>query len=139
MPTRDSEVEFRKVDLNEDFEIKNACIVCSVFTMQFLNRINRARFCKSVYDGLNDGGAFFICEKIYQETGMMQEVLSFSHYDHKRKSFSDSEILKKEKDLRYIMKPNTYRQNIDLLHNAGFREITAFWQSYNFIGIIAIK
>jgi len=139
MPENHNEVQFKKIDLNYDFEIKNACVVYSIFTMQFLNRMNRENFCKTVYDGLNNGGAFILCEKIYQENGMMQEVLSFSHYDYKCNHFTEEEIIKKEKDLRYIMKPNTLQKNMDLLNNVGFKTITTFWQSYNFIGIIAIK
>jgi tRNA (cmo5U34)-methyltransferase len=139
MPEYDSEIQFKKADLNNAFEIKNACIAYSIFTMQFLNKMSRDRFCKTIYDGLNDGGAFIICEKIYQENGMMQEILSFSHYDYKSKHFTEEEIVKKERDLRYIMKPNTLQENMELLQTAGFKTITSFWQSYNFIGIIAIK
>lgn len=139
MPVNDAEVEFKNADLNGVFEIKNACVVYSIFTMQFLNRMSREMYCKTVYDGLNKGGAFILCEKIYQENGMMQEVLSFSHYDYKCNHFTEEEIIKKEKDLRYIMKPNTLQQNMDLIKNAGFSTVTTFWQSYNFVGIIAIK
>lgn len=139
MPKHDNNIEFRVADLNVEFEIKNACIVYSIFTMQFLNRISRKKYCKTVYDGLNDGGAFILCEKIYQENGIMQDIVSFSHYDYKRIYFTEEEIIKKEKDLRYIMKPNTLQQNINLLQGSGFKTITTFWQSYNFVGIIAIK
>jgi tRNA (cmo5U34)-methyltransferase len=139
MPEYDSEVEFLKVDLDGKFEIKNACLVYSIFTMQFLNRISRANFCKTIYDGLNVGGAFILCEKIYQESGIMQEVLSFSHYDYKCQYFTEEEIVKKERDLRFIMKPNTMQENLKLLYGAGFTNIVQFWQSYNFVGLIAIK
>jgi tRNA (cmo5U34)-methyltransferase len=101
--------------------------------------MSRKYFCKTVYDGLNSGGAFILCEKVYQEIGIMQEILAFSHYDYKCNNFTEEEIIKKERDLRYIMKPNTLQQNIDLLKLAGFKNITTFWQSYNFIGLIAIK
>jgi tRNA (cmo5U34)-methyltransferase len=131
--------EFINADLNHSFEINNACIVYSVFTMQFLNRNSRKNYCQTVYDGLNIGGAFILCEKIYQEHGIMQEMLSFSHYDYKKTHFTDEQISSKERDLRYIMKPNTIKQNVDLLKSVGFKKITTFWQSYNFIGLIAIK
>lgn len=133
------DVVFKNVDLNQNFEIKNACLVYSIFTMQFLNRSKRSNFCKIVYEGLNIGGAFIVCEKIYQEDGLLQEILSFTHYDYKCQHFTEEEIIKKERDLRYIMKPNTLMANIQLLKTAGFSKITTFWQSYNFIGIIAIK
>lgn len=140
MPKQNTDgVTFINADLNEYFDIKNACIVYSIFTMQFLNRAKRDNFCKIVYDGLNVGGAFVVCEKVYQEDGLLQEILSFTHYDYKCQHFTEEEIIKKERDLRYIMKPNTLRANINLLKNAGFSKITTFWQSYNFVGIIAIK
>jgi len=139
MPQNDDYVTFKNCDLNENFDINNACIVYSIFTMQFLNRISRQNFCNTIYDGLNDGGALIISEKIYQDNGLMQEILSFSHYDYKCEHFSEEEIIKKEKDLRYIMKPNSMEENLNLLKNAGFEKITQFWQSYNFVGLIAIK
>ena len=136
---RENELEFKSADLSHQFEIKNACVVYSIFTMQFLNRDDREAYCKTVYDGLNKGGAFLLCEKIYQEEGLLQEVLSFSHHDYKAKHFSSDEIITKERDLRYIMKPNTLQENIDLLKSAGFQTITPFWQSYNFVGVILVK
>lgn len=139
MPEFDSEIDFKKVNLNETFEIKNSSIVYSIFTMQFLERKKRQNYCDIVYKGLNKGGAFILCEKIYQEDGYLQELMSFTHYDYKCKSFTEEEIIKKERDLRLIMKPNTLKQNIELLNNAGFDKIIQFWQSYNFVGLIAIK
>lgn len=139
LPKDQSDIEFKTIDLNSDFEIKNACIVYSIFTMQFLNKPSRENFCKTIYNGLNVGAALILCEKIYQENGVMQEILSFSHYDYKCLYFSEEEIIKKERDLRYIMKPSTLKQNIDILKEVGFETITTFWQSYNFIALIAIK
>jgi len=139
LPKEHDKIQFQNVDLENRFEIKNSCLVYSIFTMQFLNRHCRQNYCNTIYNGLNKGGALIICEKIYQENGMIQEILTFSHYEHKYKEFSENEIIKKEKDLRYIMKPNTMKDNIELLNNAGFKNITQFWQSYNFVGLIAIK
>ena len=132
-------INFKEVDLNGDFSLINASLVYSIFTLQFLKRERRGAFCDHVYKGLNKGGAFILCEKIYQEGGMMQEVMAFSHYDYKCKHFSEEEIIKKERDLRLIMKPNTLKQNMELLKESGFEAITPFWQSFNFIGLIAIK
>jgi len=139
MPKESEDVKFINVDLNDFFLIQNACLIYSIFTMQFLNREGRQSYCNLVYQGLNEGGAFILCEKIYQQDGLLQEVLSFTHYDYKCNHFTEEEIIKKERDLRYIMKPNTLQANIRLLNNAGFRKITTFWQSYNFVGLIAIK
>lgn len=139
LPKNENNIDFLNIDLNSDFEVKNACLVYSIFTMQFLNKSCRQNFCDIIYKGLNVGGAFILCEKIYQENGFMQEILSFTYYDYKSKNFSEKEIISKERDLRYIMKPNTMKENIELLNNSGFKKITTFWQSLNFIALIAIK
>jgi tRNA (cmo5U34)-methyltransferase len=39
MPKNDSQVDFINVDLNSSFDVTNACVVYSIFTMQFLNRL----------------------------------------------------------------------------------------------------
>lgn len=133
------DIEFIDVDLNKKFPINNACLVYSIFTMQFLNPSCRASFLSNIYEGLNYGGAFIICEKVYQDYGKIQEIMTFSHYDYKVKKFSTDEIISKERDLRYIMKPSTNKELNDLLYNVGFSQITQFWQMFNFKGYLAIK
>ena len=139
LPTSAIDVEFKNINLNDDFKLYNSCLVYSIFTMQFLNPIKKLQYLKNIYDGLNDGGCLIICEKIYQDNGKIQEILSFSHYDYKLNSFSSDDILKKEKDLRYIMKPNSESDLNNLIQKAGFKTFSTFWQMFNFKGIIAIK
>lgn len=130
---------FYPVDLNGDFEIKNACLVYSIFTMQFLKPSRRLNYLKTIYDGLNDGGALIISEKVYRSSGKIQEIMSFSYYDYKLKSFSPEEILSKEADLRYIMKPMNDNDLTRLIIDAGFKDVDILWQSFNFKCLIAIK
>lgn len=130
---------FYNIDLNTKFNISNACIIYSIFTMQFLNPSKRLSYIKNIYDGLNDGGVFILCEKVYQNNGKLQEIMTFSHYDYKLKNFNANEIIEKEKDLRYIMKPNTLQEIDNLLFDVGFTKTSIFWQMFNFKGIIALK
>jgi tRNA (cmo5U34)-methyltransferase len=130
---------FFNVDLNSNFCIKDACLVYSIFTMQFLNPSSRINYLKTIYDGLNRGGALIICEKLYQDNGKIQEIISFSHYDYKLNHFSSQEIIKKERDLRFIMKLCNYIELVNLLKEVGFEVISDFWQMFNFKGLIAIK
>jgi len=139
LPENTSDCKFENVDLNEDFDIDNACLVYSIFTMQFINPQKREKLINRIFDGLNKGGALIICEKVYQDSGKIQEILTFSHYDYKIKNFSTKEIISKERDLRYIMKPSTTTELNSLLNNVGFSHVTRFWQMFNFKGIIAIK
>jgi tRNA (cmo5U34)-methyltransferase len=136
----DEPISFLSEDLNTNFwDIDDACIVYSIFTMQFLKKSERSNYLETIYEGLVDGGALFLCEKIYQKHGLFQEVFSFSHYDYKENNFSPSTIYSKEKDLRSIMKPNTNVEILKMLKDAGFEKVTTFWQSFNFIGYLAVK
>ena len=130
---------FYAQDLNGHFDLKNACVVYSIFTMQFLNPSSRLQYLKQIYDGLNKGGALIICEKVYQEHGKIQEIISFSHYDYKLNHFTSDEIIKKERDLRFIMKPCLNQELTNIIKEAGFTMVSDFWQMFNFKGIIAIK
>lgn len=130
---------FFKYDLNQPFPLMNACVVYSIFTMQFLKPYSRHNYLKIIYDGLNEGGALFICEKVYQDNGKIQEIFSFSHYDYKLTHFSSNEIINKERDLRHIMKPSSESELYNLLKEVGFSNVNTFWQMFNFKGIIAIK
>ena len=130
---------FTAVDLNDSFCIENACMVYSIFTMQFLNPSKRIDYLKTIYNGLIKGGALIICEKVYQEHGKIQEIISFSHYDYKLKHFTSDEIISKERDLRFIMKPCLNQDLTNMLKDAGFYMVCDFWQMFNFKGIIAIK
>ncbi len=130
---------FSNVDLNEQFPLMNACVVYSIFTMQFLKPSSRHNYLKTIYNGLNKGGALFICEKVYQQDGKLQDIFNFSHYDYKLNHFPSEEIINKQRVLRHIMKPCSEDELRDLLYNVGFNETTTFWQIFNFKGIIAIK
>lgn len=136
LPNKDG---FYNIDLNDNFDIYNSCIVYSIFTMQFLSPSKRLQYLNNIYKGLNTGGALILCEKTYQEDGKFQEIMTFSHYDYKLKFFNANEIIQKEKDLRYIMKPNSYNEIYNMLKNTGFKNVTIFWQMFNFKGIIALK
>src|SRR5210317_2005890 len=56
---------FYNVDLEGGFIVENASVVFSLFTMQFLRKEYRMDYLRTIYDGLNDGGALFIAEKTH--------------------------------------------------------------------------
>lgn len=133
------EVSILNVDINEISLFTNSSFITSVFTLQFISKKDRLSVIKKVYDGLNSGGAFILAEKVISDSSKIQDVFTFQYYDFKSKSFSSDEILKKEKDLRSIMKPTTFDDNKNMLNEAGFKTIDVFWRSFNFLAIIAIK
>ena len=132
-------IDFINQDITDGLDLNNAQIVYSIFTLQFIEPKHRLQILKEIYDQLNVGGAFILCEKVYQDNGKLQEILTFSHYDYKSQFFSFDEIFLKEKDLRYIMKPKTLKGNLEDLESVGFKTTATFFQSFNFVGILATK
>jgi len=121
-----------------DYSFNNCSLVTSIFTLQFMSPKDRQEVLNKVYNGLNTGGAFIFSEKTFSCNPKIQDMMTFTFYDYKRKYFSDKEILDKEVQLRHMMKLNTKTEIYDMLNKAGF-EVHNFWQNFNFIGAIALK
>lgn len=138
--TREFEnIKFIEQDLNKPFSFENACLIFSIFTLQFLKKESRQTVLDNIYNGLCEGGALIIAEKTYLESGQFQDIFTFSYYDYKKASFSNEEILNKEKDLRTILKPNHACENLEMLKNAGFEKVQMFYKFFMFEGILCIK
>lgn len=121
-----------------NFKFTNCSYVTSLFTLQFMSPKSRKEVIENIYNGLNTGGAFVFSEKVFAQNPRVQDMMTFMYYDHKRKNFTEKEILDKEVQLRHMMKPNTKNELIKMCTDAGF-ETQTFWQNYNFIGVIALK
>lgn len=127
-------------DLNKAlFQFKDACLVFSIFTLQFLNKEARQTILTNIYNGLQKGGALIITEKVYCDNGQMQDIFTSSYYDYKKQSFSEKEILDKEVSLRKILKPLTRTDNLDMLQKAGFTNVEMFFKYLNFEGFLCVK
>ena len=61
------------------------------------------------------------------------------YYDYKRKSFDTDDIMDKERTLRHMMKPNTWKEIEDMVYKAGFSDVQPFWRNHMFVGALAIK
>ena len=143
LENRAKELEEYKVDFilddirNCDFE--NCSLVTSIFTLQFMPKKDRLNVMKNIYKGLNDGGAFIFAEKTICQNALVQDMITFNYYDYKRKVFSTEDIMDKERTLRHMMKPFTWKQVEHMVSYAGFSTIQPFWRNHAFVGAIAIK
>jgi len=133
-----TKVYFHQQDIRNTI-IKNASLVTSIFTLQFMPKKDRQNVIDSIWEGLNDGGAYIFAEKTICESARHQDMLTFNYYDHKRKSFTTDDIMNKEVTLRSMMKPNTWAEIQEMLLMAGFQEVQPFWRNHMFVGAIAIK
>lgn len=123
----------------EDVYFKNASLITSVLTLQFISLSKRKNIITNIYDGLNDGGAFILVEKIKGNL-TTNDIWNDLYHDFKLENgLSKKHIYDKSRSLRGVMKPLTLNQNLEMLNNAGFSETDIFFKWNNFVGIIAIK
>jgi len=133
-------LDFVKGDIR-NYKFENCSLVTSVFTLQFMPPRHRREVLTQIYKGLNYGGAFIFAEKTVCEDPRLQDMMTFNYYDYKRKNFTTEDIMDKERTLRHMMKPNTWKELNSNLNIAGFSfdQIQPFWRNQIFVGAIAIK
>jgi len=133
-----SNIEFINQDVfMASFEPMQLAI--SVFTLQFIPEYKRPSIVKNLYNSLEKGGALLVAEKVNMQSGFMQDIFTFCHYDYKHKTFDSADIMGKQYALRKIMRPNTEAENIKMFTDAGFSRVECFWQSLLFKAWLCIE
>lgn len=132
--------ELRVADLNKTVAVSNASVAILCLTLQFVRPINRQKLLKSVFDGLNSGGALILVEKILAEDSVFNRDFIKYYYNYKRRNhYSEMEISQKREALENILIPYKLSENISLLLETGFGHCEVFFKWYNFVGLIAVK
>lgn len=132
------DIELIKADITK-IDFPKSQIFYSIFTLQFIEIDKRQKILKRICKSLYSNGVFFFCEKEYARNAKFQEVYTFANFSNKQKSFSHTEILEKEKDIRTLMSPLNEYENKKMLKTAGFNHIDIFFKSLNFSGYICQK
>lgn len=132
-------VKFQNIDVR-NYDFGSMSFAYSMLCLQFLPLADRQSVLDNIYNGLEQGGAFVLVEKVKSPNINIHDIYNDVYYDFKRQSgLSDKEILDKNMSLRGTMKPLTLEANIKMLEKAGFNYIEVFMKYNNFAGIIATK
>jgi len=134
-------LKFKKTDVTTYDKYENMSVVFSLFTLQFLPEKDRLPLIKKLYDGLIDGGAIILSEKVQAKNAKFQDMLSFIYYDFKKRNFTEKDILDKERSIRDQMKLWSEYKLLEMLKSVGFtsNNIQIFWRNHLFIGLVAFK
>ncbi len=136
-------IEVRHADFNEDLGAMNldqAGFVTLCWTLQFVRPLKRDRLIKKIYEGLADGGALVVTEKILTNDSDMNRFFIDFYYDFKRRNgYSEEEILKKREALENVLVPYRIDENMELFRRNGFTIVEPFFQWYNFVGFLCVK
>ena len=136
-------IEFKFADLNgnlSDVSIEGASIVIICWTLQFIRPLRRDILIKKIYDGLEDGGALIVTEKVLTNDSNMNRFFIEFYYDFKRRNgYSEEEIMKKREALENVLIPYRFDENFELFRSNGFQTVETFFQWYNFAGFLCVK
>lgn len=137
---RRGQVNIYTCDLKESFPYGNFEAITSILTAQFVPIEYRQHLIQEIYDRLISGGCFVMVEKVLGNTDKINQLFVNNYYDIKRKNgYTDEQINRKRLSLEGVLVPVTNDWNIELLKQAGFKQVDIFWKHLNFVGYIAIK
>ena len=132
-------IEFIEDDfLNYDFS--NSKAVIANYTIQFIRPLKREKLIKKIFNSLTNDGIFLMSEKLITENKKLNKIMIDIYYEYKKKmGYSEFEIAQKREALENVLIPYTMNENIEMLKNAGFKEIEVIFRWNNFATFIAFK
>lgn len=129
-----------KVDLRTGIPMYDVDLALSILTLQFTPIEYRQNILQSVYDSLNEGGAFIVVEKVLGNSAKIDNLFVEEYYNMKKDNgYTQEQIANKRKSLEGVLVPLTASFNEHLLHQVGFKYVDCFYRHLNFCGWIAIK
>ncbi|AOE49950.1 carboxy-S-adenosyl-L-methionine synthase CmoA [Kangiella sediminilitoris] len=132
-------VTVQETDIN-DMVFENASFVVLNFTLQFLPRGQRQELMDKIYQGLIEGGALILSEKLTMGFKEIDENIIDIHHNFKKKNgYSDMEIAQKRAALENVLIPDTRDEHYKRFKSAGFSQYDTWFQHYNFASLIAVK
>lgn len=132
--------EVINADITMDFNFNNASLITSVLTIQFIKEEHRQNLINKIHKGLNKGSAFVMVEKVIGSNARFNEIYTELYQELKlNNNLTPQHVFNKAKAIRGVMKPYTVDENVEMLRNAGFKDIDIFFKWNNFVGFIAIK
>jgi len=132
-------VSVQQADILE-LDISNASLVILNFTLQFIEKGVREALLKKIYDGLVDGGALVLSEKLAFNHNSEQELMIKLHHDFKRANgYSDLEIAQKRAAIENVLIPESSGEHICRLEKVGFSNVYSWFRCLNFASFLAIK
>lgn len=128
------------IDFDKEGYSNPSSVVISMFFLQFLSKSKRAEMVKQLRQHVNNGAVLLIAEKVILNDIKLDNIISRLHMQEKRKNFTDTEILDKDRqilDSMYIVEESDLMDELWSMGNDV--EVIKVWQSYNFCGYVVKK
>ncbi|MFV2057049.1 MAG: carboxy-S-adenosyl-L-methionine synthase CmoA [Thiohalomonadales bacterium] len=123
-----------------EMPIENASLIALNFTLQFIPPSERPTLLNKIYTGLRPDGVLILSEKLAWEGEPQQAFHDDFHQRFKSANgYSDLEIAQKRSALEHVLIPDTLGGHIERLRKVGFKQVTPWFQCFNFVSIAAMK
>jgi len=131
-------LELIQADLLQ-LELQPASVVVMNFTLQFIAPEKRLDLLKRIRQSLVPGGVLILSEKLRFTDERTQQLLTELHLDFKRQGgYSELEIAQKRDALEKVMQPDSLETHQKRLLEAGFSQVSPWFQCFNFCSLLAV-
>lgn len=121
-------------------EINDASMVVMNYTLQFVSPEKRLALLQKIYAGMRPGGVLVLSEKLSFDNPDTDALLTKLYYDFKKHNgYSELEISQKRQALENVLSPETQQAHFERLSNAGFEQVTNWFQCLSFHSFVAFK
>jgi tRNA (cmo5U34)-methyltransferase len=133
-------VRIDDLDLRETYPRCAASVTQAVLTLIFVPINHRQRLLRDAFHHTVKGGAFILVEKVLGSTAELDALMVERYHALKHvHGYSWDDIERKRLALEGQQVPVTAEWNVDLLRQAGFRQVDAFWRWMNFCAWVAVR
>ncbi|HKJ16582.1 MAG TPA: carboxy-S-adenosyl-L-methionine synthase CmoA [Xanthomonadales bacterium] len=123
-----------------DVAIEDASFVVLNFTLQFIDPSRRLGLLERICGGMRPGGALVLSEKLCFDDPREQDLHNAWHLNFKRaQGYSELEIARKRDALEDTLIPDSMKEHLERLSQAGFSKAYQWFQCFNFASIVAIR
>ena len=134
-----SNTKFIKADFL-NYNLSESKAIIANYTIQFIRPLKREKLIQKIYNSLENKGIFLMSEKLVTENKKLNKIMIDLYYEYKKqKGYSEYEIAAKREALENVLIPYTMEENIEMLKNAGFKDIDIIFRWNNFATFIAFK
>jgi len=134
-----SNAKFIEADFLE-YDLSNSKAIIANYTIQFVRPLKREKLIQKIYNSLQNDGIFLMSEKLITENKKLNKVMIDLYYDFKKEmGYSQYEIAQKREALENVLIPYTMNENLQMLQNAGFKDVEIIFRWNNFATFIAFK
>lgn len=123
-----------------DISMKDATAVVANYTMQFIRPMNRSSLINKIFESIKKDGIFIMSEKMTSPDKVLDKEMIQRYYLYKKEQgYSQNEITAKREALENVLVPYSLEENIQMLKNAGFKDVEVLFKWVNFASLIARK